>query len=166
MSKKITEKNQVILSCIISYLLLCVVSLFRINILKQLPNTAIINSALATFLGSIIFIILLMLSQLKLFRNITIKIFNKTLNDDIWRDVFDLKNGSNLKVYLKNKDYYLIGHLKNYEEKEENSWIALSTFAKFNVETNENYKNEPNYLDKSDIYITVRFSDIEHIEIF
>lgn len=106
------------------------------------------------------------LSQRKWFKKITVKLFHKTLNNDIWRDIFDLENGSNLKVYLKDQDYYIIGHLKNHEEKGNDSWIALSAFAKFDKETNKNYKNEQSYLDKKDIIITVRFSDIEHIEIF
>jgi len=95
-----------------------------------------------------------------------IYVFNKTQNEDIWRDVLDLKSGSNLKIYLKNEDYYIIGHHKNQEEKGENSWLAVSAFAKFDKTTNENYKNEPSFLDDESVLYLIRFSDIEHIEIF
>lgn len=95
-----------------------------------------------------------------------IRLFHKTPNDDIWRDVLDLENGSNLKVYLKDKDYYIIGHHKNHEEKGEDSWLALSGYGKFDKITNENYMQEPNFINNSAVIITVRFSDIDYIEIF
>lgn len=124
------------------------------------------NSGLSIMIGILFVCLMAILSQRKWFRKITVKLFHKTLNNDIWRDVLDLENGSNLKVYLKNQEYYIVGHHKNHEEKGNDSWIALSAFAKFDKETNKNYKNEPNYLDREDIIITLRLADIEHIEIF
>ncbi len=166
LSKKIDTKNILILSCVISYALLSIMSLIRIKWLVWLPNTAIINSGLSIVFGVLFVCLIAILSQRKWFRKITVKLFHKTLNNDIWRDVLDLENGSNLKVYLKDKDYYVIGHHKNHEENGNDSWIALSAFAKFDKTTNKNYKNEPVYLDRKDVIITIRFSDIEHIEIF
>lgn len=166
LSKKIEIKNNLIASCVISYALLSVVSLIRIKWLGWIPNTAIVNSGLSIIIGIVLVSVIVILSQRKWFRKITVKLFHKTLNNDIWRDVLDLEKGSNLKVYLKDKDYYVIGHHKNHEEKGNDSWIALSAFAKFDKETNQNYKNEPIYLDRKDVIITIRFSDIEHIEIF
>lgn len=166
LSKKIQTKNILIFSCVISYCFLSFISLIRIKWLKDIPDTAIINTALSIIGGIIIVSIIAILSQRKWFKRITVKLFHKTLNNDIWRDVLDLENGSNLKVYLKDKDYYIIGHHKNHEEKGNDSWLALSAFAKYDKETNQNYKDEPNYLENPHIVITVRFSDIEHIEIF
>lgn len=166
LSKKIDTKNLLIFSCAVSYSFLSLISLLRIKWLKAIPDTAIINSALSIIIGIIIVSVIAVLSQRKWFKNLTVKLFHKTLNDDIWRDVLDLDNGSNLKVYLKDKDYYLIGHHKNHEEKGNDSWLALSGFAKFDKETNKNYKNEPSYINNEKIVITIRFSDIEHIEIF
>lgn len=166
LSKKIDVKNVLVTSCVISYALLAVISLIRVKWFSWIPNTAIINSGLSIIIGVLFACLISILSQRKWFRKITVKLFHKTLNDDIWRDVLDLENGSNLKVYLKGRDYYIIGHHKNHEEKGNDSWLALSAFAKIDKETNNNYKNEPSYLDKSDVLITIRFSDIEHIEIF
>lgn len=166
LSKKIDTKNLLIFSCAVSYCFLSLISLLRIQWFKSIPDTAFINSALSIILGIIIVSIITILSERKWFKKITVKLFHKTLNNDIWRDVLDLENGSNLKVYLKDKDYYLIGHHKNHEEKGNDSWLALSGFAKFDKETNKNYKYEPNYINNEKIIITVRFSDIEHIEIF
>lgn len=166
LSNKMDIKNTLITSCVVSYLLLSFVSLIRIRWFRWIPDTAIIISGLSVLIGVVVACLMAILSQRKWFRIVTVKLFHKTLNNDIWRDVFDLENGSNLKVYLKDKDYYIIGHLKNYEEKENDSWIALSSFAKFDKKINKPLENEPNYLDKNNIFITIRFSDIEHIEIF
>lgn len=166
LSKKIDSKNILIFSCVTSYCLLALTSLIRIKWFYEFPDTAIINSAIAMVSGLIISSIIAVLSQRKWFRRFTVKLFHKTLNDDIWRDVLDLEHGSNLKVYLKDKDYYIIGHHKNHEEKGNDSWLAVSAFTKFDKETNKPYKNEPTYIDNPKVIITVRFSDIEHIEIF
>lgn len=170
LSKKIDTKNELIFSCITSYFFLSLVSLIRIKWFQKIPNTAIINSALAMIFGIIIVSLIAFLSQQKQFRKITVKLFHKTLNDDIWRDVLDLEHGSNLKVYLKDKDYYIIGHHKNHEEKGNDSWLALSGFGKYDRETNKNYKCEPNFTEakkeNENRIIVIKFSDIEHIEIF
>lgn len=94
------------------------------------------------------------------------KLFQNTLNDNIWLDVFDWENGTNLKVYLKGQDYYIIGGLKNMDENGDDSWLVLNGFAKYDVNTNQNYKNEPSYIGEWDVKIAVRMADVEHIEIF
>lgn len=71
-----------------------------------------------------------------------------------------------MKVYLKDKDYYIVGGLKNIKEHGNDSWIVLNGFAKFDINTNQNYKNEPSFLEEWDIEISIRRSDVEHIEIF
>lgn len=95
-----------------------------------------------------------------------VRLFHKTPNENIWRDIFDLHNGSNLKIYPKDREYYVIGHHKNHEEKEGECWIALSAFAKYDKITNTVYKNEPSFLDNENAVFVARFSDIEHMEIF
>lgn len=156
----------VALSCIISYILLSLLSLMRIKFFKNIPDNAIINSALTIILGSIIVIVLSVLFTRKWVTKWMVRIFHKTPNSDIWRDVFDFQKGSNVKVYLKNAEYYIIGHFKNIEEKGENSWLAISAFAKRDKETNDNYKTEPSFLADENVVITIRLSDVEHIEIF
>jgi hypothetical protein len=166
LSKKINAKNELIISCVISYVFLSIISLFRIKWFKRVPDTAIINSALSIFIGIILVVLIVIVSQRKWFKRIIVKLFHKTLSDDIWGDVLDLENGSNLKVYFKDKDYYLIGQHKNHEKKGNDSWMALKGFAKFDKKTNQNYKDEPSYLGNPNIFVTFRLSDVEHIEIF
>ena len=167
-SKKISSQMNMIMSCVVSYILISMIVFLRslIEQLSLIPDIAITNSGLAILLGTIFSIILSIIFSSKRFSKITVALFHKTPNEDIWRDILDLKSGSNLKVYLKNEDYYVIGHHKNQEENGDASWIALSSFAKFDKETNENYKNEPSFLDDESVTFAIRLSDIEHIEIF
>lgn len=160
-----------IMSCVTSYILIANISFIReVEWFKELfdviPNTAIINSCFAVLLGTVLALVIACIFSAKWFSKISIKIFHKTLNDDIWMDVLDFKEGSNLKVYLKDKDYYVIGHHKNHEEKGNDSWLALSAFGKYSKETNKACDGENLYHDKENVIYTVRFSDIEHIEIF
>ena len=163
---KINEKSQSIISIVISYILLTMVSLLRLLPYIALPNTAIFNSALSIIIGSFMVIVISIIAQRRWFRKIMVRLFHKTINDDIWRDVLDLESGSNLKVYLKDKDYYIIGHHKNHEENGTDSWLALSGFAKFDKESNKPYKTEPNHIGDTSAIVTLRFSSIDYIEIF
>lgn len=167
-SKKISKYMMNLMACVVSYMLISFVSLIRIKFesFQNMPDRAIINSGIAILIGTILSIIFALIFTCKWFSKVTVFLFQKTPNEDIWRDIFDLKNGSNIKIYLKNEDYYVIGHFKNQEEKGEDSWIALSAFAKYDKETNKNYKSELSFLNDETVIYTVRLSDIEHIEIF
>lgn len=167
-SKKISGKIVHIMSCVLSYILLTFTAFLRINvdIISKLPDTALVNSGVAIAIGTLLIFIFSMIFISDTFSKVMVKLFHKTPNDDIWRDVLDLKNGSNLKVYVKDTDYYVIGHHKNHEEKDSESWLAISAFAKFHKTSNAPYRNEPSHLDDENVIYTIRFSDIEHIEIF
>lgn len=167
-SKKTQNNSSYVMGCVLSYVLLSFVSLIRTNttILCNIPDSPIGNSAIAIILGICFSVLGTLVFSSKFFSRLVVCLFHKTQNDDIWHDVLDLKNGSNLKIYLRNKDYYVIGHHKNHEENGNDSWIAVSAFGKFDVETNQLLKNEPSYLDNPDVIFTVRLSDVEHIEIF
>ena len=167
-SKKISKTTFNVLSCVVSFILLSIVAVLRETKLFQvidIQNTAIINSAISIIIGSIASICISIVFTSKWFNNIMTTGFHKTLNNNIWDDVIDFQNGSNLKVYIKDKDYYVIGAFRILEEKNE-PWIALSGFGKFTKETNEPYKEEPSYIDDDTIFFMIRLSDVEHVEIF
>lgn len=159
------------MACVVSYILISNISWFReLNsatyFINKFPNNPIINSAIAFFIGTIFSIILSIVVSRKCFSKITVSLFHRTLNDDIWHDILDLENGSNLKIFPKDKDYYVIGHHKNHEELGADSWLAISGYALYNKETDMPYKNKEYYLGNLNIIYTIKFSDIEHIEIF
>ena len=67
---------------------------------------------------------------------------------------------------MKEKDYYIIGHHKDHDEYDKDPWIAVSAFEKRDKKTNEIYMDEPSYLNNDSVICALRFSDIEHMEIF
>lgn len=87
------------------------------------------------------------------------------MNDSIWLDVIDFKNGSNLKVYFKNKNYYVLGSYRYHEINVADPWFAISGYVQFDIQTNQ---ADPviNYENDSTIIMTFRLSDVDHIEIF
>jgi len=167
-SKRMSNYMMNLMSCVVSYILMAIITFMRVKIgfLLLIPDNALVNSAIAIFMGTVLSICIALIVSRKWFSNVMVYWFHKTTNDDIWREVINWKDGSNLKIYLKDQEYYLIGHQKNMEEKGEESWIAISAFGKFDKKTNENYREEPSYLDDENVIYTVRLSDIEHMEIF
>ena len=167
-SKRMSNYMMNLMSCVVSYILIAIITFMRVKIgfLLLIPDNALVNSAIAIFMGTVLSICIALIVSRKWFSNVMVYWFHKTTNDDIWREVINWKDGSNLKIYLKDQEYYLIGHQKNMEEKGEESWIAISAFGKFDKKTNENYREEPSYLDDENVIYTVRLSDIEHMEIF
>lgn len=96
-------------------------------------------------------------------------ISGKTQYRKMWRDVIDLDNGSNLKIYVKNDNYYVYGHFRNVEEYEDDPYIAVFGYGKYDKVTNELLEYEEYYLDdnlENDNHIyMIRMSNVDHIEI-
>ena len=157
-SKNIDTKMTLILSCLLSYLSISLISLF-----KQVDNV-LISSGVSFIMLSLLTVIFSIIYSQKWFKRILVKLFHKTPYDDIWHDVLDLDKGSNLKIYFKNSNIGLIGHHKVHEEKGENSWFAISAPIKFDVEKDTIIDDSKK--DDEHIIITFRLVDVEHIEIF
>lgn len=92
--------------------------------------------------------------------NIMLNLLHRTTCDSIWQDVIDYKNGSNLCVYLKNKEYYFIGHFNYIEEDSNDPLLAISETKILDIDTNE-------VIDelKSSEYTIVKMSDVDYIEV-
>ena len=156
--KKINKKTVFILCCLLSYLSITIISLFY-----QSENVLII-SGLSFALLTIMSVLASIIYSSKWFKKILVKLFHKTPHSDIWRDVLDLDNGSNLKIYFKNNDTGIIGHHVVHEENGDNSWFAVSAPIKFSAK-NDTITNDDNQ-NNEDYVITFRLSDVERIEIF
>ena len=157
-----------ILSCAMSYLSISLLALLRekFGFVTALPDTVLINSALTSILGILFSILCSLIYASRWFNFILVKLFHKSPHGDIWRNVLDFKNGSNLKIYIKDKPYYVIGCFRNIEEKGENSWLAITGFGKLDRETNELYKEEISHIGDHTAIFTIRISDVEYIEIY
>lgn len=155
------------MSCVISYALLSLIIFIRnIAPFNLVPNDVFINSAISLLIGTIFAVAIAFVLINKRASKILTKFFYKSIHDDIWRDIIDFENGSNLKIYIKDKEYYVIGRCDTYEEKGDSSWLAVSGFAKYDKVTNEKYNDENGFINDNSVFYVIRFSDIEHMEIF
>ena len=75
----------------------------------------------------------------------------------------DFKRGSNLKIYERDKDYYVTGHHYANEEKGNDSWFAVTAYTKKDV---DNDKVIEDHSSDEKAILAVRLSDVDHIEIF
>ena len=99
------------MSCVISYALLSLIIFIRnIAPFNLVPNDVFINSAISLLIGTIFAVAIAFVLINKRASNILTKFFYKSIHDDIWRDVFDFKNGSNLKIYSICHKIYSICH--------------------------------------------------------
>lgn len=168
LGKKIDNKSKLIPGCLISYILISFVVFLRTqnSYLMSLPNNEFINSIFAFIIGAIFFTLIGIIIKIPVITKIFVFLYHRTINQNIWQDIIDSYNGSNLKLFLKDKKYYVIGHMRNYEENKKECWIAINAFGKYDKNTNQPYNDEPPFLDKENFIYVVRFSDIEHIEVF
>ena len=159
----VSAKYKIVYSIVISYALQALVAVVRIKWFKNIPSTTLVNSALAIIFGAMFVIGINLLYRFEKTKNILIFIFHNTPTKKSWDNIIDYENGSNLKVYIKEKDYYYIGH---YRDLDDSGNLVLRAFAKFSTETNKLYANEPEHLNDSDAYILINMEDVEHIEVF
>lgn len=154
---------QMILSCAISFTWVSLIQWlnlvwFKHETLSNIWSMVIISIILSIIVSTAFSIIYL--SQW--FRNFLIKHFGITSHDSVWKNVAHCKNGANLKVYLKNKDFYIIGHLYSFEDNSNNSWFCLHEPQKYNLNNQLFYSQEGN----SNAYLVFNLNEVEFIEIF
>ena len=94
--------------------------------IKSSPDTPFINSAISSIIGIVVTAIITIIINRKWFINLSIWVFHKTPYDNIWMDVLDFTNGSNLKVYLKDEPFYIIGYYLSHEDNKNDSSHDLS----------------------------------------
>lgn len=162
-SKKISNLSLNVASCVISYTLITFISFARYVLgLSYLynANSFVFNSFMGIVLGIVLGIISMYVVGTNTFRKFMLNISHNTLNDDIFCDVLDLNNGSNLRIYFTNKDYYLIGHYKYHDDKD-HTWLVLGAYIKMSLNGKE-LLNCENDLENQ---IMVKFEDIDTIEL-
>lgn len=165
-SKKFKEsQSRIIISAVVSYVLLAITEPFfyKLAFLNSVKYSVLVKSGAAIILGSISAIICACVFRAKCFSNFLVLFFNKTPNDDIWMDIIEFKQGSNLKIYERGKKYYITGHHYVNEEKGNDSWFAVSAYSKKSLDNDDVIEDHSS--DEKAILV-VRLSDVDHIEIF
>ncbi len=121
------------------------------------------RSGISIILGTILALLISSIFCAKWFSEAMTKLFHKTPNDNIWRDILDLTHGSNLKLYIRDADYYVIGQHRNIEEKGDDSWIVLTGFIKYSKDDDKVIETHQG--EEKDM-IAIRMADVEYAEIF
>ena len=163
--KKFAANYTIVLSCVISYLFVSLIETTnRLTVNWDSLKEPIVISGIAILLAIISSVVAALMLKSEWFKKFTLKFFHKTIYEDIWQDVFDFKKGTNLKLYMRDKDYYIMGHYRYNEEKGEESWMALSAPSTRDKDTNKIIGIS--YETKESVITTIRMCDIEKIEIF
>ena len=158
---KIKDLNFAILSIIYSYAsYVCIGSFYPDFLTKPVMMSA---ASIIVCLVASIFLIIIFKS--KHVQDGLIKLFNTNLNTTIWDEVIDYKNGTNIKVYLKGRDYYILGSYKYHEDGVVDPFFAITCYSKVDRTTGK----IDAYLDHNgeyDRYFVFRLSDVEYMETF
>lgn len=156
-SKKIENVTvKFIWSCVISYAIIAINNaVFNIT---DIWLDVLITIGMAIFLG----ILFAKLYLWKTFHKLIFKFFNKSPHDSIWRTLLDLKNGSNLIVFLKNSSHYIIGQYDCHEEKDD-GWFCLTCYARIDIKTGNFLCN---YTTDESCSIVFNIRDVESIQVF
>ena len=154
-----------VLSCVYSYIFIALIGLFNAWLKSPILENALAMSAIVIILCIITSCVFSLIVKSPKVKRSMLKVFHQTLNDDIWSDILNYEVGANLKVYLKDKDYFIIGQYRLNEEKGEDSWFVLSGYVKCDTKTNEVIPMA-NHLNNKNVFITFRLKDVDHIEVF
>lgn len=159
------SQSRIIISAVVSYVLIAITELVtdKVHFLNYIHDTVIMKSGVAIIIGSFGAIICALVFRAKWFSILLVKCFNKTPNDNIWMDIIDFKKGSNLKIYERGKEYYIIGHHYMNEEKGDKSWFAVTAYIKRSVENDDVIED---YSSDEKAILVVRLSNVDHMEIF
>ena len=161
-SKKIDNTMQLIGSCVLSFI--------WVSLIKSL-NEIIWGSCLLSNLWVIVMISILLSLITSLifskiytsncFRNRLVKWFGISPHNSVWDNVVNRK-ATNIKVYLKGKEFYWIGHLYSYEDNGNDSWFCIHKPIKYDQQNQMLYNQGNN----ENAYLIFKINDVECIEIF
>lgn len=151
-----------------SYLLIAMVRVLYSILGIEFRDGSAAASLVATLVGALMIIIMIAILESGWFNHTFAKITKGTLHEDALRDNLDYKNGTTLRVYLSNEDYYLVGAFCYKEDVGEDRWLVLAAYTKFICDDagNAHVYNEQDFEDNPFERIMVRMSDVKHIEIF
>lgn len=157
------------MSCVFSYILLSLIELIFVfaKSSDEIKNNLYIRSFIGIAIGTVLSIIFSAIYYSKSFGNFLKSISHKTQYESIWRDVINFKTGSNLKVYIKNENYYVYGSFKCIEINQIDPYISIDRYGKYDKITNELLEYEEFYFEdeKCEHIYVIKMSNVDHVEI-
>lgn len=163
-NKKYDLSIVVIWSLIISLLVKSFYSTIHLFIFKDVDIAIPIKIILYSITGVVLAFVFIFIKKSKLLSSFLYKISNKSINDDIFKDVIDYSEKTVMNIYIKSSDIYYSGEFLYREEKENSSWIALVHYIRCNKETCGVLSNP----DKDNLhsFILINLKDVECVELF
>ena len=157
-SKKYEKEVQIVLSCVVSYLLLSawdiVVMLYPQQSVLGWQSVQTVVVALAAI---IIAAILAAIMRRSWFEQLCSVLFGKSPKLDLMDGVLDKQDGSNVDVFFKDKEYSIYGHYAGRDTTSDELWFAVKSPMK-------KYQDDrPVEAYHEDIVYLCRVEDIDYI---
>lgn len=133
-----SSSHQLIISVVASYIIKALCSVGHNYIFTTISFSWQWRVIILSLMAVILSLVLVFVTEIKCVNQLLMQINNKSIHDDIWRDVIDYRNSTTLRIICGSMTY--TGILVMHEEKGSDSWFVLEDFI---VEGNgENYKAE------------------------
>ncbi len=166
-SIEIPENYVLLISIAISSLLSAVLQLAN-ELMFVEPVSQWIIMLCAFLISIIVSFLLAKFSNCDSMKKVMRSLENKSINDNIWRDVVDYENGTKILVSLIGSDYGYLGFFLEIEEKGPDSWFALTDWNKVKLNENDevitSFKHTGDPAIKSSIVL--RLSDVKSATLF
>ena len=161
-AKTQTESQKTIFSCVISFISISIIKTLNSFLFKwDLLN----NNIWINVLFSVLLCTATSIPLAKLFSsNMVEKFVNDKFSISLHKEILDslINKSANLKIYLKNKDYYFMGHLDSYSIEKGETMICVKQQIKCDFNDNEIYSQEHN----PNAYMLFNLKEVDYIEIF
>lgn len=117
------------------------------------------RAVILCILSFVLSILCAVISERKFVNNISLRINNKSIHNDIWNDVIDYKNGTTLRFVCDNCIYQ--GVLVEHEENGTDSWFVLEDYIVEEDDTKYSAK-EMGLPCK----LMIKISEVQRVEMF
>lgn len=144
------------LSIVISALTASLVSIFFPDT-STLPWIVLVYSALDVLLGAIV----AWIYELPKAQNALTALFHIVPGISVLRDAVDWTNGADLKIRLKDADYYLMGHIYTVGGTGEDQWVSISNPERLTL---DNEKKE-SWEGDNRVYMVIPLSEVQYITV-
>lgn len=156
-SKTVSDQYQIVLSCALSYITNAFLEV--INGLSSEPTIVssiygrVVISTVALLVCGIVASIII---RTNVFEGVCSYLFGVSPKTDLFDGILDVKDGANVKIFLKGKRISVYGHYAGRDDDCSDPWIAISEPIVYTVgEQEQAFAKDVNFL--------VRISDIDYM---
>ena len=147
-------------SCVISYLVTIFAKIFLPSCITSMPEYLALASCLITV---IVTALLVKMLQSKWFSWLTAKLLHTNLAPTVFAAHVKVSHpGTTVRVYLKDKDFYVEGGLSNHSNDPEDPYISLKMYKFYKKSDAEPYYE----CDENDQFFIISLDNVEYIEMW